>query len=148
MSYLGEAVDALTPTAFAGLEGRDLSELPARERFRVVQRWMRARAPEPIRHVVFLVCYDISDDKVRRYVADYLLREGLTRMQKSVFIGKRPVAAYRELARRLKEANALYANEDSIVVVPIPEDKAYRMRVIGTEFDVRLALARPNVIVV
>ena len=133
---------------WAELHAYDLLSLPARERFAVVQRWLRTRAPEPIRHVVFLVCYDISDDKVRRYIADFLLREGLTRMQKSVFIGKRPVAAYRELSRRLEEANGLYANEDSIVVLPVPEDKAYRMRVIGTRFDVRLALARPNVIVV
>lgn len=128
--------------------GADLTGVPARERMQIVQRWMRERSPQPVRHVVFVVTYDISDDKVRRYVADYLLREGLTRLQKSVFLGKRPVAAYRELSRKLEAINGMYANEDSIMVLPIPEDKAYRMRVIGLQFDVRLALARPNVIIV
>ncbi len=124
-------------------------DLPAAERMSRVGAWLRAEVPETtIRHVVFLVMYDISDDKVRRYVSDFLLREGLTRIQKSVFLGKRPVAAYRTLADKLKAMNAMYRNEDSILVMPLPEDKAYRMRVIGLDLDVRMVLARPNVIIV
>lgn len=130
-------------------EERDLMALPAAERMSRVGAWLRSPVPETTtRHVVFLVMYDISDDKVRRYVSDFLLREGLTRIQKSVFLGKRPVAAYRILADKLKEMNAMYRNEDSILVMPLPEDKAYRMRVIGLDLDVRMVLARPNVIIV
>ena len=126
----------------------DLLDLPTPERMALVQRWLRTRAPQSIRHVVFVVMYDITDDRVRKYVADFLLREGMVRIQKSVFLGKRPVKAYRMLADKLHEINGMYANYDSILVMPVPEDKAYRMRVIGVDLDVRMVLARPNVLIV
>ena len=126
----------------------DLLDLPTAERMALVQRWLRTRSPQAIRHVVFVVMYDITDDKVRKYVADFLLREGMVRIQKSVFLGKRPVKAYRTLADKLREINGMYANHDSILVMPVPEEKAYRMRVIGVDLDVRMVLARPNVLVI
>ena len=92
--------------------------------------------------------YDISDDKVRKYVADFLLREGMTRVQRSVFIGKRPVRAYRELADKLHGINAMYTNWDSILVMPVPEEKMRAMRVIGLNLDLRVLLTRPNVVVI
>lgn len=126
----------------------DLLALPATKRMVAVATWLTARAPQPIRHVVFVVMYDISDDKVRKYVSDFLLREGLVRIQKSVFLGKRPVRAYRELSGKLREINEMYDNWDSILVLPVPEDKMMRMHVIGEDLDVRLVLSRPNVLIV
>ncbi len=130
------------------IEPEDFLALPTALRVARIQAWLQARAPQPIRHVVFVVMYDISDNKVRKYVADFLLREGLTRIQKSVFLGKRPVRAYRELSRKLKEINGMYSNHDSILILPVPEDKMMRMRVIGEQLDVRMVLHRPNVLII
>ena len=126
----------------------DVLHLPAAERVVQVERWLQSWSPQSIRQVVFVVMYDISDDKVRKYVADFLLREGMTRIQKSVFLGKRPVRAYRELSRKLEEMNAMYANKDSILILPVPEEKVGAMRVIGLDLNVRMVLARPNVLVI
>ena len=37
--------------------------------------------------MIYLICYDITDDRVRTKVADKLIQLGLTRIQYSVFMG-------------------------------------------------------------
>ena len=72
--------------------------------------------------MLFFVMYDIESDKVRRLVVKYLIREGCTRIQKSIFLADRPVATYNKIKSDLAEVQAVYDNEDSIIVLPVTTD--------------------------
>lgn len=86
--------------------------------------------------MLFFVMYDIESDKVRRLVVKYLIREGCTRIQKSIFLADRPVETYNKIKSDLAEVQAVYDNEDSIIVLPVTTDYLRMMKVIGKNIDV------------
>jgi CRISPR-associated endonuclease Cas2 len=86
--------------------------------------------------MLFFVMYDIESNKVRRLVVKYLIREGCTRVQKSVFLAERPVEVYNRIRSDLAEVQAAYDNEDSIIVLPVTTDYLRMMKVIGKNIDV------------
>lgn len=86
--------------------------------------------------MLFFVMYDIESDKVRRLVVKYLIREGCTRIQKSIFLADRPVATYNKIKSDLAEVQAVYDNDDSIIVLPVTTDYLRMMKVIGKNIDV------------
>jgi len=75
-----------------------------------------------------LVFYDVSDDSRRLRLADTLKALGLTRIQRSVFMGRGGQARAKEVARA---ARMIVDEGDSVVVVLVPEDYARRMIVVG-----------------
>ena len=95
------------------------------------------------RMLVF-VMYDIESDKVRRLVVKYLIREGCTRIQKSIFLADRPVATYNKIKSDLAEVQAVYDNEDSIIVLPVTTDYLRMMKVIGKNIDVDIITHNKN----
>lgn len=92
----------------------------------------------------FFVMYDIESDKVRRLVVKYLIREGCTRIQKSIFLADRPVATYNKIKSDLAEVQAVYDNEDSIIVLPVTTDYLRMMKVIGKNIDVDIITHNKN----
>ena len=86
--------------------------------------------------MLFFVMYDIESDKVRRLVVKYLIREGCTRIQKSIFLADRPVETYNKIKSDLTEVQAVYDNDDSIIVLPVTTDYLRMMKVIGKNIDV------------
>ena len=94
--------------------------------------------------MLFLVMYDIESDKVRRLVVKYLIREGCTRIQKSIFLADRPVATYNKIKSDLAEVQAVYDNEDSIIVLPVTTDYLRMMKVIGKNIDVDIITHNKN----
>ncbi len=82
-----------------------------------------------------VVFYDISDDRRRQRIADYLQSKGLTRVQKSVFIGRGGKALARDLARRLVK---MLGNDDrdSVVILVVPSESIRDMLAIGKEVKV------------
>lgn len=52
--------------------------------------------------MMWIVCYDIEDDRVRTRVADECLNKGLERIQYSVFMGHMTDGLARELAERCR----------------------------------------------
>lgn len=87
-------------------------------------------------NMLFFVMYDIESDKVRRYVVKYLQRKGCTRIQKSIFLADLEPAVYEEIKRDLLEVQAVYENNDSILVVPISTDHLKAMKIIGQNINV------------
>ncbi len=83
----------------------------------------------------FFVMYDIESNKVRRYVVKYLERKGCTRVQKSIFLANLSMEKYQNIRNDLAEVQAAYANEDSILIVPITTDYLRSMKVIGQNID-------------
>ena len=94
--------------------------------------------------MLFFVMYDIESDKVRRLVVKYLIREGCTRIQKSIFLADRPVATYNKIKSDLAEVQAVYDNEDSIIVLPVTTDYHRMMKVIGKNIDVDIITHNKN----
>lgn len=93
------------------------------------------------------ICYDIENNKVRKYISDYLEREGCVRVQKSVFFANLATKIYDRLCRNLKEVNALYNNDDSIMVVPVYKESVRGMQVIGQEIDFHYIANKPEVVI-
>ncbi len=79
---------------------------------------------------LLLVIYDISDDKLRQRVADFLKSKGFTRVQKSAFVGRSLPAIKVEveagLRRLIKGQQGV-----NIQIYPIPPSSFNRRVVIG-----------------
>lgn len=67
---------------------------------------------------LFVFCYDIAGDAVRRKVAD-IMESGAVRVQKSVFEGLMPAAGARRLAQ---QAAARLDPDDSLRVYAVTAD--------------------------
>jgi CRISPR-associated endonuclease Cas2 len=88
-----------------------------------------------LKSVYVYVIYDISDSKIRTYVSTYLERNGLVRVQLSVFFGNIKRELYLKIQQTLKEINDMYTNKDSIFIIPIGEDILNKTTIIGENID-------------
>ncbi len=86
-------------------------------------------------NMLFFVMYDIESNKVRRYIVKYLEKKGCTRIQKSIFLADLPMEKYQDIRNDLTQVQAVYDNEDSILVVPITTDYLKAMKVIGQNIN-------------
>lgn len=86
--------------------------------------------------MLFFVMYDIESNKVRRYVVKYLERQGCTRIQKSIFLADLEMSKFNEIKNDLAEVQAVYENNDSILVVPITTEYLRSMKIIGQNIDI------------
>lgn len=89
-------------------------------------------------NMLFFVMYDIENNKVRNYIAKYLLRQGCSRIQKSIFLADLSLSVYEEIKEDLSEVQQTYENNDSIIVVPISTDYLQSMKIIGQNIDIDL----------
>lgn len=101
-------------------------------------------APVKATEMVYLILYDISDNKVRREVAKYLLGAGCLRIQKSVYLIRTSNKRFTEIHDTLREVNDCYANEDSIILVPVNSSDVRAMKLIGKNVDIQLWTDPPN----
>lgn len=98
----------------------------------------------PAGNMIFFVMYDIEDNKVRRYISQYLLKKGCTRVQRSIFLADLPGESYQQIRQDLTEVQAAYENTDSILIVPISTDLLSSMRIIGQTIDIELITNQKN----
>lgn len=94
--------------------------------------------------MLFFVMYDIESNKVRRLVCKYLIREGCSRVQRSIFLADLPIDTYARIKNDLAEIQTLYDNEDSIIVLPVSTDYLRMMKVIGKTIDVDIITHTKN----
>ncbi len=87
-------------------------------------------------NMLFFVMYDIEDNRVRNLVSKYLVKNGCTRIQKSIFLADLPSSKYEQIRNDLTEVQAAYENLDSILVVPISTDYLKSMKIIGKNISV------------
>ena len=92
------------------------------------------------KEMIYFVMYDIESTKVRTQIAKYLLKKGLTRVQKSVFIASTERSIYDQIQGDLKAVQACYDNSDSILLIPVSTDEIRAMKLIGQNIDFDLAL--------
>ncbi len=79
-----------------------------------------------------LVCYDITDNKLRKKIADKLIQFGLARVQLSVFIGYVAAPHYtkmkEEIMEKIDEGNS---DTDSIIFMDLHQDQIKNMIILG-----------------
>jgi len=93
---------------------------------------------------MYLIMYDIEDNKVRTQIAKYLIRAGCIRIQKSVYIAQTARKQYLAIKETLSEVQQMYENNDSVLIVPVSRDELKAMNVIGKNIDISLFTEDPN----
>ncbi|WP_339001256.1 CRISPR-associated endonuclease Cas2 [Fusobacterium animalis] len=68
----------------------------------------------------YLLSYDISDDKSRKRVSDYLVEKGFFRIQNSVFLGEIHITKIGDILENI--CLLVDEDEDSIFCVPINKE--------------------------
>jgi CRISPR-associated protein Cas2 len=67
-------------------------------------------------------------------------------VQKSIFLAEAPFAVYEEIKTDLANVQAVYENNDSIIVLPITTDYLQMMKIIGKEIDVDIITRQKSTI--
>jgi CRISPR-associated protein Cas2 len=113
--------------------------LPAlAERLPLIDDILRGFRKRKIDDMYAFIMYDIEDDKIRKQVAKYLLKNGCHRVQKSVYLAGIKRKKFNKIYQTLKEINSMYDNEDSLFFVPIGEDILNNMKILGQNIDFEL----------
>ena len=94
--------------------------------------------------MIYFVMYDIESNKVRTQVVKYLIKKGCARVQKSIFLANTRREVFDEIRADLREVQACYENNDSILLVPVSTDEIKAMNMIGQNVDFDLILQNRN----
>jgi len=111
-----------------------------------IDSWLEEQKNYKDRHMMYMVMYDIENNKIRTQVAKYLIKKGCLRIQKSVYLSKSNRVTYEGICQVLKEINVMYDNRDSILILPVPEDKFHHMKMIGHNVEFEVVTKPKNVL--
>lgn len=111
-----------------------------------IRRMLHIVQSKPLKatEMIYLIMYDISDNKVRTVIARYLERQGCIRVQRSVFIARSENRHFQEVLETLREVNAYYENEDSIILVPVNASDVRSMKLLGKNVTLDTIIDPPN----
>jgi len=126
--------------------GIEHNALDIKEKFENIMKWLYARSRIKSNVMLFMIMYDIENNKVRTQIAKYLTKKGCMRIQKSVYLAKSSPAVMKEISNVLREINEIYHNHDSIFVLPVPEEKFSNMKVIGKNVEFEILTKPKNVL--
>jgi CRISPR-associated endonuclease Cas2 len=94
--------------------------------------------------MIYLIMYDIEDDRVRTHIAKYLLSKGCIRIQKSVYMARTHQQVFKEINDTLKEVQQAYDNDDSILLVPVQSSTISSMKILGKDIQIQSLVDPPN----
>ena len=118
--------------------------LPLSERLPLIDQALKNYKYRKTDDMYTFIMYDIENNKIRTQVAKYLIKNGCTRVQKSVFLAGIKRKKFMEIYQTLKEINAMYDNHDSLFFVPVGEDILNNMKIVGQNIDFELITNTPN----
>lgn len=119
--------------------------LPLNQRIEKILQIFRGK-PLKSTTMNYLIMYDIENNKVRKLVAKYLLKNGCIRVQKSVFLVHSDHKKFEEIKETLIAINDVYENEDSIILVPLNISDARSMKLIGKNVNIEQIIDPPNTV--
>ena len=96
------------------------------------------------KRMIYFVMYDIENDKIRNYIAKFLLQKGCIRVQKSIFLADSERKTFGEIHETIREVQQMYDNNDSSLLVPVSTDQVRAMKIIGQNIDFDLVLKNKN----
>ena len=82
------------------------------------------------------IMYDIAENKIRSKIAKTCKKYGLTRVQKSIFLGRLDTNRFDELAELCLDL--IDEETDSVYLFPFCQDDFRRIQVLGQGFDKKL----------
>lgn len=128
-----------------GITDSDDALLPLSQR---IQKILGILRDKPLKSTTmnYLIMYDIQNNKVRNLVSKYLLKNGCTRVQKSVFLVHSDHKKFDQIRQTLAEINDVYENEDSIILVPLNISDARSMKLIGKNVNIAQIIDPPNTV--
>lgn len=121
----------------------ELDSLPDR-----IKKILNILQSKPIKATTmnYFILYDITNNKIRKLIADYLLSKGCVRIQKSVYLCHSNHKKFEEIKQTLADINDAYANADSIILIPINISDARSMKLIGQNVNIEQIIDPPNTI--
>jgi CRISPR-associated protein Cas2 len=123
-----------------------LAELGIEQKIHKIMSWMSRQSRIKSNTMLYMIMYDIENNKIRTHIAKYLIKKGCLRIQKSVYLAKSSPAVMKEISSTLKEINEIYENQDSIFVLPVPEEKFNNITVIGQNVEFEIVTKPKNVL--
>ena len=82
--------------------------------------------------MIYLICYDIEEDKKRKKISDRLIADGLERIQYSVFMGVLNKSLLESLKIWLKSKIAEPKSEnDSVIILQLFPQQIQKMLILG-----------------
>ena len=97
-------------------------------------------------YMVYLICYDITRNKLRTKIADYLQERGCRRVQKSVFMGELHRKHFKLLYQTLQDISDALEENDTIIMMPVSEGNVQSMKMLGQEVNMSFTLSREKVL--
>jgi len=123
-----------------------LAELNIEQKIHHIMEWMARQSRVKSNTMLYIIMYDIENNRIRTHIAKYLIKKGCLRIQKSVYLAKSSVAVMKDISATLKEINEIYENADSIFVLPVPEEKFNNITVIGQNVEFEIVTKPKNVL--
>lgn len=123
-----------------------LAELPIDQKIHHIMGWMTKQSRIKSNTMLYMIMYDIENNKIRTNIAKYLIKKGCLRIQKSVYLAKSSPTIMKDIGNTLKEINEIYENEDSIFILPVPEEKFNNITVIGRNVEFEIVTKPKNVL--
>jgi CRISPR-associated endonuclease Cas2 len=133
-------------TTYKEEKGVDLSSENIEDKVEKIEAWLYKQKKQKIKQVLYLIAYDIEDNKIRTQIAKYLIKKGCMRIQKSVYLAKSSRTTYNEIHETLRDINTMYKNQDSIFVLPVPEEKFNNIKLIGKNIEFEIVTKEQNVL--
>lgn len=119
-------------------------DIPIDEKVKRIMDFLNRVKEKKLDEMYCFVMYDIEDNRIRNYIAKYLIKNGCIRVQKSVFVANISRKLYLDLSQKLADVNAMYDNCDSIFFLPIGEDVMNNLRMIGKNIDMDIVTNSSN----
>jgi CRISPR-associated endonuclease Cas2 len=144
---LQEALFRMHESGVLKFEKKTISEddylLPLPER---IQKIVGIVKKQPLKSTTmnYMILYDIENNKIRKLISDFLIKNGCVRVQKSVFMGNSEHQKFQTIHDTLKDINSYYENADSIIMVPINVSDVRSMKLIGKNVNIDLLTNPPN----
>lgn len=100
------------------------------------------------KHMVFFVMYDIENNKVRTLISKYLIAQGCTRIQNSIFLADTSKERMDAIVKDLTSVQETYENNDSIIVSPMSYVNFESMHIIGKQINMELIKKEKKMILI
>jgi CRISPR-associated endonuclease Cas2 len=127
-------------------EKNTLAEMAIEQKIHFIMGWLARQSRSKSNTMLYMIMYDIENNKIRTHVAKYLMKKGCLRIQKSVYLAKSSPAIMKDISQTLKEINEVYHNEDSIFLLPVPEEKFNNITIIGKNIEFEMVTKPKNVL--
>lgn len=100
------------------------------------------------KNMIFFVMYDIENDKIRTLISKYLIAQGCTRIQNSIFIADTSKERMDAIVKDLTNVQQTYDNNDSIIVTPMSQVNFESMYIIGKQINMELVKKDKKILII